>query len=322
MTLTQWRADTPATATICHLNNAGAGLMPAPVLQAITDHLALEARVGGYEAAEGRAEALERAYASLGRLLGADPRHLAVVENATVGFWQALDAFDLQPGDRILTTVNEYASYRITWLALARRIGVEVVTARELPEGGADPNDWRRQLAHPLTRFATICWSPTNSGILQDVPRLVALAREAGVPSHVDACQAVGQVAIDCAALGCDFLSGTGRKFLRGPRGIGFLYVSGEVLGAGRYPRHLDGRGATWTEAQEFTLDPTARRFENWEFPYALVLGLGAAADYALGVGMEKASGRARRLAAEARRRLAEIPGISVMDRERGSVPS
>jgi selenocysteine lyase/cysteine desulfurase len=309
------RQDTPGTATVTHLNNAGAGLMPRPVLDAVLDHLRLEAEIGGYEAAALKAVEVERVYHNLARLLGAEPRNVAIVENATVAFWQALAAFDLEPGDRIVTTLNDYASHQLTYLALEQRRGVDTVRVHEQPQGGADPEDFRVQLRHPRARLATICWSPTSSGLIQDVESLVRLCREAGVPSLVDACQAVGQLPVNCAELRCDFLTGTGRKFLRGPRGIGFLYVSDRMLEEGRYPLTVDGRGATWQEAERFTLPPTAQRFENWEFPHALVLGLGRAAAYAMEVGIAEGSERALRLAMQVRERLSALPGVTVLDR-------
>ena len=314
-TLPRWRRDTPGTATVNHLNNAGAALMPGVVLDRTLEHLRLESQLGGYEAAEMKAAALQEVYARLARVLGVEPRNIAVVENATVGFWQALAAFDLEPGDRIVTTFNDYASQRITYLSLKERRGVETVSVRESPSGGADLEDFRVQLAHPRTRLATICWSPTNSGLIQDAEALVALCQGAGVPAIVDGCQAVGQYPVNCASLGCHFLSGTGRKFLRGPRGLGFLYVSDQALKEGRYPVNLDGRGATWQEAERFVLQPSAQRFENWEFPFALVLGLGEAAAYAMDVGIAEGSKRAWGLAALVRNRLADLPGVTLLDR-------
>jgi selenocysteine lyase/cysteine desulfurase len=314
-TLAHWRRDTPGTATVNHLNNAGAGLMPLPVLDAITNHLQLESRMGGYEAAAKQAPEIAAAYQALAQLLGAQPRNIAVVENATVGFWQAFASFDLQPGDLIVTTFNDYASHQITYIALKERRGIDVVRVRESPSGGANLDDFRIQVRHPRVRLATICWSPTNSGLIQDVPALVALCREAGVPSFVDGCQAVGQFPVNCVELGCHFLAGTARKWLRGPRGLGFLYVSDHALEEGRYPLNLDGRGATWDEVDRFVLPATAQRFENWEFPHALVLGMGAAVRYALEVGIADGSRRALELAALARTRLATVPGVTVLDR-------
>jgi selenocysteine lyase/cysteine desulfurase len=160
-----------------------------------------------------------------------------------------------------------------------------------------------------------LTWVPTNSGLVQPVEDVGRICQEAGVPYLVDACQAVGQMPVDVQRIGCDFLAATARKFLRGPRGVGFLYVSDQRLAAGAHPLLVDMHGATWVEADAFDLTPDARRFESWEFAYALVLGLGAAAAYALDVGVATARDRARELATYARTRLATVPKVRVLDR-------
>jgi selenocysteine lyase/cysteine desulfurase len=314
--LDRWRRETPGCRERIHLNNAGAALMPQPVLQALTGHLEREAAIGGYEAADEAEPRVRETYELLGRLVGAAAGNLAIVENATVAFSQAVSAFDFRPGDRIVTTRADYPSNQLTYLSLARRAGVETVRAEDLPEGGVDPESVRRLAGHARTRLVALSWVPTNSGLVQDAARVGAVCADLGVPYLVDACQAVGQLPVDVAALRCDFLAGTGRKFLRGPRGIGFLYVSDRMLERGVFPLFLDMRGADWTDPDAFRLADGARRFENWEFAYALVAGLGAAARYSLAVG-SGGRDRARRLAAVLRRRVAEIPGVRVLDRGR-----
>src|SRR2546423_11027340 len=314
--LDRWRRDTPGCRDRIHLNNAGAGLMPRPVLDALTEHLAREAAIGGYEAADEAEPRVRETYALVGRLVGAAPRTIALVENATVAFSQALSAFDFRPGDRIVTTRTDYPSNQLMYLSLAQRAGVETVRADDLPEGGVDPESVRRLARDPRTRLVALSWVPTNSGLVQDASSVGVVCAELGVPYLVDACQSVGQMAIDVNALKCDFLAATGRKFLRGPRGLGFLYVSDRLLERGAFPLFLDMRGADWTDPDAFRLADGARRFENWEFAYALVAGLGAAARYALAVGSGGRE-RAHRLAALLRQLLAEIPGVRVLDRGR-----
>jgi selenocysteine lyase/cysteine desulfurase len=311
----RWRADTPGCTGCVHLNNAGAALVPRPVADAVARHLALESTLGAYEAAEAMAGAVTEAYAALARLVGAEPRNVALAQSNTIAFTQALSAFDLGPGDLILTTRNDYASNQITYLSLARRRGVEVVRAHDLPEGGVDPDSVRAHLRRRRPALVAATWVPTNSGLVQDVVAVGAACEEAGVPYLVDACQAVGQMPVDVGLLRCDYLTATGRKFLRGPRGIGFLYASDRVLASGAHPLMVDMHGATWTDPDAFQVLPDARRFETWEISCAAVLGLGAAARYALDVGFETARDRARALAAEARLRLREIPGARVLDR-------
>jgi selenocysteine lyase/cysteine desulfurase len=313
--LSRWRADTPGCERLVHLNNAGAALTPTPVRRAIAEHLALESEIGGYEAADARVEALGGAYAALGRLLGAAPRNLAMQQNSTVAFTQAFAAFDLGPGDVILTSRADYASNQIMYLALARRRGVAIVRAPDAPEGGIDLQAVRELVARRRPALLALTWIPTNSGLVQPAEAVGEICRDAGVPYILDACQAVGQMPVDVSRLHCDYLAGAARKFLRGPRGVGFLYVSDRALAAGAYPLTVDMHGATWTEPEEFALTPDARRFESWEIAYALVLGMGAAAEYALAVGVEAFCERSWALARYARARLATIEGVRVLDR-------
>jgi selenocysteine lyase/cysteine desulfurase len=315
--LAMWRADTPGCSTRIHFNNAGASLMPTPVKDAITGHLGRESVEGGYEAADAAAPLLADAYDALGTLVGATARNIAVVSSATRAFAQALEAFDFAPGDVILTSSNDYISNQLMYLSLGRRRGVRVVRAPEAPEGGVDVEAFARALGKERPRLAALTWIPTNSGLIQPAAAVGAACREAGVPFLLDACQAVGQLPVDVKVLHCDYLAATARKFLRGPRGLGFLCVSDAALARGDYPLHVDMRGARWTEADAFSVVNDARRFEEWELPHALVLGMGAAVRYALEVGVDVASARAHRLAAAVRASVGAIPGVRSLDRGR-----
>jgi selenocysteine lyase/cysteine desulfurase len=311
----RWRDDTPGCAKQIHFNNAGSGLMPRAVLDAIVGHLNREANFGGYESADDAEPRVADAYANVAKVLGTQPRNIAVVENSTVAFFQALSSFDFKPGDVIVTTRNDYISNQLAYLSLARRDGVEVRRATDLASGGADPQSVRELLRDSRVRLLAVTWVPTNSGLMQPVEALGEIAEAAGVPYLVDGCQAVGQIPADVAKLRCDFFSGTARKFLRGPRGIGFLYVSDRALKRGDFPLYIDMRGADWVSADSFAPAQDARRFENWEFAYSLVLGLGEAARYALAVGVDRGGKRARELAATLRSKLSGLRGIRVLDR-------
>jgi selenocysteine lyase/cysteine desulfurase len=311
----RWRQDTPGCSRVVHLNNAGAALAPHVVRKAIDEHLDLESEIGGYEAAELRAGEVREVYGAVGRLMGARGENVALMQNSTVAFAQAISAFDLGPDDSVLTSQDDYASNQIMYLSLAQRRGVRIVRAPDAPEGGIDPDAVRRLVARQRPTLVALTWIPTNSGLVQPAERIGEVCRAAEIPYLVDACQAVGQMPIDVTSLGCDFLSGTARKFVRGPRGLGFLYISDRMLGRGAHPLLIDMHGATWTERDSFELTPDARRFETWEFAYALMFGLGAAAQYALDVGLETARDRSRGLAAYVRERLADLAGVRVLDR-------
>ncbi len=290
-------------------------MVPRPVRQAVNAYLDLEDELGGYEATDASAQAIGEAADAMARLLGAHRRNIAFGQNSTTAFAQALGAFDFAAGDVIVTCRADYASIQIMYLSLARRLGVEIVRAPDLAEGGVDPSAVRALVRRYRPTLVAMTWVPTNSGLVQAVPAIGEICRAEEIPYLVDACQAVGQLPVDVAAIGCDYLAGTARKFLRGPRGIGFLYVADRALEAGAYPLLVDMHGATWTDADRFELTPDARRFESWEIACALVLGLGAAARYALEVGLDTARDRARALAAYARSRLTDLPGVRVLDR-------
>jgi selenocysteine lyase/cysteine desulfurase len=313
--LARWRADTPGCERLIHLNNAGAALQPTAVREAVARHLALESEIGGYEAAEASVDALHGAYRAVARVLGAEPRNLAMQQNSTVAFTQALAAFDLGPGDLILTSRADYASNQIMYLALAQRRGVETIRVPDAPEGGIDPQALRELILRRRPALMALSWIPTNSGLVQPAEAVGEICRHSGVPYIVDACQAVGQIPVDVRRLHCDYLAAASRKFLRGPRGAGFLYVSDQALEAGAYPVTVDMHGATWTEPDRFELTPDARRFESWEISFALALGIGAAAEYALSVGVETARERSWALARYAREQLGEVDEVRVLDR-------
>jgi len=317
--LSAWRAATPGSTHRNHLNNAGAGLMPLSVVEAMVDHIKLEAEIGGYEAADARAAAITSTYAAVATLIGTAPQNIALVGNATHGFIQSISSFDLQPGDVIVTSRSDYTSYQIQFIALTQRLGVRIVHAPELPGGGIDPDAVRDLLRTASCRLVHLSWVPTHSGLVQNVEAVGAVCEEFGVPYLIDACQAAGQIPIDVSRLRCDYLSVTARKFLRGPRGIGFLYASERALKRGDHPLFVDMRGAIWEAPDRYRIADTARRYEDWEFPYALVLGLGAAARYASEVGVAAGGARASQLAAELRQRLDAIDGVRALDR--GSNP-
>jgi selenocysteine lyase/cysteine desulfurase len=306
------RADTPACEKLIHFNNAGASLMPAPVYRATLDHLALEQSIGGYEAEAAADPALEDFYDAFGALLNCDRSEIAYIENATRAWDMAFYSLPLKEGDRILTAEAEYVSNFLGFLHQARRRGLEIDVVPSDASGQLDLEAMERMVT-PKTRLIAITHIPTQGGLVNPAEEVGKIARRHGITYLLDACQSAGQMPLDVQTIGCQILSGTGRKFLRGPRGTGFLYVSKTIIDH-LDPPFIDLHAATWTDARTFELRPDARRFENWESFVAGRVGLRAAVRYALELGLEPIRARVTMLADHLRSELARLHGIKVQD--------
>jgi selenocysteine lyase/cysteine desulfurase len=306
------RAETPGCAHRLHLNNAGAALLAQPTLDAMTAHLRLETEIGGYEAAAAAQDAIGATYAGIARLLGGRADEVAFFDNATHAWNAGFYSVPLGPGDRILTGRAEYGSNVLAYWQVAQRTGAEVVVV---------PNDRHGQLdvtalaglMDERVKLIGVSHVPTSGGLVNPATEIGRIARDAGALFLLDATQSVGQFPVDVDAIGCDLLTATGRKFLRGPRGTGFLWIRSAALER-LDPFVAEIGSATWDGGRGFTWAAGAQRFESWEKSYVNVLGLGAAVRQVLHLGIESIGERTAVLGAQLRSQLDGLPGVSAHD--------
>ena len=306
------RADTAGCEQRTHFDNAGSSLPPRAVTEAVIEHLRREEELGGYSAEAENLSQLEDTYDACAELIGATREEIALVESATTAWQMAFHSIPFEDGDHILTCVAEYASNYLAYLRLAQRVRVVIDLVPDDEHGQIDV-DRAAEMITEQTRLISITHVPTNGGLVNPAEAIGALARAHDITYLLDACQSVGQLPIDVGAIGCDFLSFTGRKFLRAPRGTGALFA--KTRSATGEPALIDLHSATWTGRSSYDVRSDARRFENYESNIAARIGLGVAARYALQVGIGASWARIQHLAARLRRRLVEIEGVTVRDK-------
>ena len=306
------RAETRGCSNLIHFNNAGASLMPAPVADYLCDFLREEEIKGGYETRSLRNAEIENFYTSVSRLLNANPKEIAFVENATRAWDMVFYALPLGPGDKILTTVSEYGSNLIAYLHRAKQTGAEVVIVPNDNNGQIDVKALEQGI-DKKTKLISISHIPTGGGLVNPAHDVGRIAKKHSIPFLLDACQSVGQMHMDVQEIGCDFLSATGRKYLRGPRGTGFLYVQEDWIER-LEPPLLDQYAAELIDANTYEIRTDARRFENWERYFAGQAALGQAVDYAMELGLEAIERRVVDLAACLREGLQETGVLELTD--------
>lgn len=268
------------------LNNAGSSLMPSIVVDSMKEYLELEEQIGGYETANRKADILEKFYDEAAELINAKPSNIAFATSATEAYAKALSSIMFEEDDVIITTADDYISNQITFISLQKKLKVNIIRTKNLSDNELDLEDLENLIKKYNPKLIAVTHIPTNSGLIQNVEGVGRLCKQYDVLYLVDACQSVGQLAVDVEKIGCDFLSATGRKFMRGPRGTGFLYVSDKVLEQNYAPLLLDMRGADWTEFNNYELFKTAKRFESWEISYASLMGFTKALQYANNIGL------------------------------------
>jgi selenocysteine lyase/cysteine desulfurase len=304
------RNETPGCRNILHFNNAGCSLAPQSVMGSVLEHLQLEQQLGGYAAAEQAAGQIENFYRAFAGLLNCETSEIAYIENATRAWDMVFYAIPFQPGDQVLTGQSEYASNLLAMRQLEQRFGIEIVVVPNTGAGTICLDSMAARITD-RTRLIALTHIASQVGTIQPAEQVGRLARERGVLYLLDACQSAGQLPIDTQQIQCDLLTGTGRKYLRGPRGTGFLFVRRAVLEQ-LEPPFIDQHSATWTGETSYRFRDDARRFENWECFVAGKIGLGTAVDYACQLGLSTIRERIARLAKKLAEQLTDVPGVTV----------
>lgn len=315
MNIDQIRRDTPGCEDKLFFNSAGSSLSPEIVFRKIKEYLSEEEKIEGYKLADLRAAEIDEFYAEAARLINCKPENIAFAHNATDAYVKALSSIDFKSGDTIITTDDDYVSNQINFISLQNRMGIKIIRIKNTQNGALDINDFENLITKHNPKLIAVTHIPTNSGLIQNVEEVGAICEKHNVIYLLDACQSVGQLRVDVKKIKCDFLSVTGRKFLRGPRGTGFLYVSDAVLEKNYAPLFVELRGATWTGPNEYKINPGARRFENWEIPYALLLGLKEAIRYANTMGMEYIYTYNQKILTQLKSKLSSIQNVTLLDK-------
>jgi selenocysteine lyase/cysteine desulfurase len=316
-----FRNETNGCKNVIHFNNAGAGLMPNVVTEAQLDHIKLESEIGGYEASALKAAEIQNFYTQCAKLFNCKPTNIAFTASATDSYTRALSSIPFKSGDVILTDNDDFVSNQIQFLSLQKRLGVKIVRINNAAIGGVDLNDLEEKLKKYQPKLLAITHIPTNSGLVQPVVEIAKIYNDYSQQNGektwyiLDACQSAGQMKLDVEVLKCDFLSITCRKFLRGPRGTGALYISDKALDAGLEPMFIDMRGAEWIEKDKYKQQPDAKRFEDWEFAYSTVLGTASAIEYCLTIGEDKIWQQVKHLSGNLRNQLSQLDRVRVLDK-------
>ncbi len=304
------RTETPACKHLIHFNNAGAALSPSPVTQAVLAYLQREQEIGGYEAAAEAHAGLENFYNAFAQMLGCSPQEIAYADSATHAWNKLFNAIDFEAGQTILTGQSEYASNYLAFLHLAKYKGVKIKVIPNTEQGIIDLSLFEAAIDQSVKLIA-LTHIPSQSGVIHPAQAIGKLARHHNILYLLDACQSVGQIELHVDSLGCDMLTGTGRKYLRGPRGTGFLYLK-ESCRELLEPAEIDLHSAAWTAKNSYEIRKDARQYESFECFVAGKIGLGVAVDYALNIGLDVIEQRVKRLAAHLRAQLRHVPNVQV----------
>ncbi len=298
-----------------YLNNAGAGLMSENTFNTITEHLQLEGEVGAYKAAQIAKEQTEQFYSRVATLLNAaSPKQIAFMDSASRGWNMVINGANIHKGDLIVTLSSEFGTNLITIYNLAQKIGAKVQIIKCNMEGDFSLDDLKKSLEKGA-RMVALSHAAAQGSIVYPVEEIGNLTKQYDALYIVDGCQAAGQMKCDVKSMKCDAYVGTGRKWLCGPRGTGFLYVKEPSsirttqLDLSTADLELDND----LNVLGIKVRTDAKRFELWERSIAGMLGLSSAINEYISNDQTSISNRIRILSNRLRKAVANNLNLNLV---------
>ena len=312
MTLQSLRDELPITGKVAYLNTGSHGPPPDSVLASVAEEMALQAHNYGLPSVSAPQGAREKAARDgLASFIGAKPEEVAMTPNTTQAMRQVSQSIGWSEGDEFMVTSLEHVSTVSLGSALQQDVGV-TMTVVEADQGDAEFLETLKSSLSERTRLLCISHVASPDGRILPVAEAAELAHERGVPVVVDVAQSIGQFPVDVPALGCDFMIGSGHKWLLGPMGVGILWVASDQLPSFK-PNPVPER-EPWSPLDSPIEAPTAARMaEKGTHNTAMVIGTGRAVEIIDEIGVDTIAAHTGRLSAALREAAQDMDGVNIL---------
>lgn len=311
------RADFPLLSKWTYLNTGTVGLMPQPVLDAHLKNIA-DYEVGGHVAQARAVDGYETARDRIARLLGVPASEITFNRNATDGINLVAAQFPLSPGDEVITSTEEHPAMVVPWLAACHRSGATLKFISATPDRDEFAANVRETF-NRSTRIIAISHVSCETGTRMPVEMIRDIVG-GGASILIDASQSIGQFAVSVPQLRADFVIGNGHKWLGGPKGTGFAWISPQAMHLAP-PVHFAGEtiDPSWSRVQyqhggpvEIGIAQSHQRYEFGTRAWHLYGALGDAIDYLERLGWNAIEAHSAYMAEHLKQALTEVPGVTL----------
>ena len=292
-----------------NFNNAGASKNPKFVVNKIKEYLDEEVIFGGYYAAEKNKKHIINFYKNLSFLINCHESEISFVPSSTYGWNFFLDSVNLEKGDNTIIFDNEYGN---NFLSLLKKKNVEIRVSEIDTNGKICLSNLKKKI-DKKTKIICVCHIASQSGNIQNVEEICKVSKKLNnqIIFLLDACQSIGHIKIDVKKINCDVMVGSGRKYLRGPRGTGFMYIKDSIKKNIR-PSIFDSRSCVLKKMK--TILYKKNLFETFEFPPALIIGLSESLSYLNKLGIKKIEKKIKNLSIYFRKKIKKINSVTVYE--------